>query len=205
MHPLWTLAVLAVAAPIVGRAWWRRRIELRELARIARRRGLTFSALDLIGLHDRYCNLELIRRGHNRHAWNVMYGSVDTGLVALFRYSWQAGFGTRQVVHQEWIAVLECPAPLAGWRTAPAEAQGEPLPTGSRIGGFIIHADRTATARALCEPPLAEVFLSVTKKWHFESRGILLAAAAPFDGDWGVPERLLDCISSIASRLPSAY
>ena len=124
LHPAWLLGAVLISLPFVGRTYLDRRRQTRELLKLARRHNLKFSPADLIGLYDRYWNLALIRRGHNRHAWNVLYGSTEAGLVAIFRFSYELGFGLNRSARSWWVAVLESPQPFKSWQAEPA-VEGE--------------------------------------------------------------------------------
>jgi len=203
MHRIWPVLLLVVAAPLVGRIVWRRRRQAHELTRLARRRGLAFAPLDLIGLHERYYDLACIRQGHNRRAFDVLYGSTDAGLVAVFRYRFDLGFGVEQVSKQWWVAVLESPRPLAAWQAWPADEPRLERPEHSaRIGPLAVAADRPSTLDALRQPPLASFLTSVPEDWHFEARTTLAAVVAPFDHDFTVPDRLLASLAEWARLLP---
>lgn len=205
MHWIWLALMLAVAGPVAGRIYWLRRRRRYELALLARRRGLTFAPFDLIGLPERYCNLALIRQGHNRHAWDVLYGSTPAGLVALFRYSYALGFGVRQNSRQWWVAVLERSRPFASWQAGPADGQNLGTRTFTRqVGSRQVWSDREETLELLGEPTTASALSKVPDLWHVEARGCLLAAVAPFKDDMGTVERLLDALDALGAAMPSA-
>jgi hypothetical protein len=213
MHPFWLIAAVLVLSPFAGRLYLVRRRQRRELLALARKRNLKFSPVDLIGLHDRYYNLDLIRQGHGRHAWNVLYGSVETGLIAVFRYSYDLGFGVQRTSSQWWMAVLESPTPFANWRAEPAhdapadttgstdaaEATGPAQPTSEiRVGPLLLHADRAATLTDLARPPVAAALLAMPEGCHVEAHGPLLALACPADDNLEHPERLIDALTTLA-------
>lgn len=200
MHPIWLLLVLAVAVPLAARAYRRRRGQKRELEKLARARGLTFSPLDLIGLHERYYSLELIRRGHNRCASDLLCGSIDAGLVAVFRYSYDVGFGVEQSTRRCWIAVLESAKPLAPWRATPASDRGtEPGGESTRVGPFRVRTARGGDFDRLGSLGLWTALAEMPDFWHFESQGTLLAIAAPQEEDLHLPAQLLNAVGRLCS------
>lgn len=202
-RPLWLAGVIVLIAPLVGRTYLHRRRELSSLSALARRRNLKFSTVDLIGLHDRYCNLELVRQGHNRHVWNVLYGSADAGLVTVFRYSYDLGFGVCRRSESWWMTVLEGPQVLKPWRADPAGA-AEISPPSERMGPFAIHADHAATVADLRQPGIRTAIESMPADCHIEAAGLLLAAAIPFEAGPAAPDTLLTCILTLADHLQTA-
>lgn len=171
MHPIWPVLALVVIVLVVGRGYWRRRKQARALIRLARSKGLTFSPVDLIGLHERYYNLEMIRQGHNRQAWNVVYGSTDAGLLAMFRYSFDAGFGVHRSSRHYWIAVIESPQSAGNWQVKGTEPSK------------LLHNTHGS------------------KGWRIETSGHLLAVAAPWDDTPDMPEQLLNSVDELARAL----
>lgn len=202
MHPIWLIAVLLVATPFIAREYRARRRQRRELVALARRRNLKYSPVDLIGLHDRYHNLELIRRGHGRHAWNVLYGSADTGLIAVFRYSYDLGFGVQQVPNQCWVAVLESPQAFETWQAEPVSATPSGASEGmTRIGPFHVRAARTSTLKLLTAPLVTASLISMPDTAHTEVRGPLIAIACAAQNDPSIPDRLIDALLALAGAL----
>ena len=116
------IATLAAIAAVMSIS---RRRESRILRELAGRQRLNFTAEDLIDLHERYYRLHLVRQGHNHFAWNLLYGTTDEGLVSLFCYRYDLGFGVDQTHRSWWIAVLETPRCYPSWR---AERIAEPIP-----------------------------------------------------------------------------
>jgi len=206
MHPFWVVLVLLVAAMTTARVIISRRRQAVGLHGLARRHRLNFSPLDLIGLHDRYYNLDLIRQGHSRHAWNVLYGSTDAGLVAVFRYSCDVGFGVHQESRHWWMVVVETPYLHDPWRAGPADA-AEPDGGGGggeneiALGPFKVRADHAATLARLSDPAVTEWMRQLPPASRWEARGPLLAAAVPVDHDAETPDRLLTTACELARRL----
>ncbi len=202
MHPFWLVAVAIISAPFIGRAYVRRHRQVRGLTDLARRCNLRFSAIDLIGLHERYYNLQLMRRGHSRHAWNVLYGTTEAGLIAIFRYSYDSGFGVHQSAQQWWIGVLEGTDPFANWQAAPCQATAD---SGTaRVGPFSCQADQADTLAKLAEPGPAAALLSLPDTWHLEASGVLLAMAAPGEDDASVAGQLYHSLQALAQELRQA-
>ncbi len=199
MHPIWLLIFLVVVVLLAARLHRQRRRESRALVVLARGRNLKFSATDLIGLHDRYYNLELIRRGHGRHAWNVLYGSTDAGLIAVFRYSYDLGFGVNQTTRHGWVAVLENATPFENWRAEPALSTPAD-PDATHVGPLHVWAEHADTLARLSAPRVAAILLSIPEHWSLEARATLLAIAAPL-ADAAGPERLLDTLMELADAL----
>lgn len=210
MESFWLAVAFLVSASILGYLYRQRRQTLRELAALARRKGLTFSPLDLIGLHDRYYDLEIIRQGHNRHAWNVLYGATEAGLLAVFRYRYDIGFGIDQDSRQWWIAVVERSAVGPAWHASPAsQAAAEPRPAldnGAQawLGPFLVRADREETIGLLQRPETSAIFSRLSPDWQAESRGLLLAFAAPAAENDSSPDRLIDAAVEFARAITPA-
>ena len=200
MPSVWLVLATLVIAGAVGRIVAHRRRQLGMLRDLARRHRLNFSPEDLIGLHERYQNLDLIRRGHNRHVWNVVYGSGDPGLIALFGYSCDLGFGANRTAHQYWIVVIETPRVHHHWRALTAESAGL---SGEhrRIGPFDVWADHPAAISELLDAGLESTFQKAPASYCWEARGTLLAVATPMQPDPQTPEQLLTTACELALRL----
>lgn len=226
MHPVWLIVLGLVLAPPAARMWLKRRQRHARLWQLASERQLKLSTVDTIGLHDRYHNLDLIRRGHNRHAWDVLYGTSEAGHVAAFRYSYDLGFGVQQSSRHWWVAVLESTALFDGWQARPAgppdgpstvgpstegmSAEGaciEEKPftdestAGIRLGPFLVRADHWTTLESLASPATKAIFLEMPYWWHLEARGPLLAIAAPAEEPAVEPGALIDGLYKLADRL----
>jgi len=203
MPSLWLLLATLLIAGAVGRIVAHRRRQLRTLRDLARRHRLNFSPEDLIGLHERYQNLDLIRRGHNRHAWNVVYGSAEPGLIALFGYSYDLGFGANRTAHQYWIVVIETPRAHHHWQAFSGESACRPVGEPRRIGPFDVWADHPATLSELLDAGLESTFHKAPANYRWEARGTLLAVATPMQPDPQTPEQLLTTACELALRLPT--
>ena len=129
-----TLAAVAVIMSIA------RRRESRTLRELAGRQRLNFTAEDLIDLHERYYHLHLIRQGHNRFAWNLLYGTTDEGLVSLFCYRYDLGFGVDLTHRSWWVAVLETSDCHPSWRAERTAEQPMPSPAEpAEVQGRVAH------------------------------------------------------------------
>ena len=202
MRSLWIILGLVALCIVVVRVLLLRRRQTRMLRRIADRHQLNFSPEDLIGLHERYQNLELIRRGHSRHVWNVVYGSTDAGLVALFRYSYDLGFGANCTTHQCWMVVVELSGVHPSWRACPA-GSGAAGNGHWRVDRFDVRADRVTTVPELVDAGVENTFRKAPAGYHWEVCGSLVAVAAPLHHDPETPDRLLAVASELAQRLAS--
>lgn len=202
MQSFWLTVVLLASAPFLAHIYWQRRKNLRELSLIARRKGLNFSPFDLIGLHDRYYNLEMIRQGHNRHAWSVLYGSTEAGLLAVFRYRYDIGFGIDQDSRQWWIAVVEMPDLLPACRAWAATEEAAPEDGEQpRPNPLAVRADRSETLERLERPEVRAALGRFPAGWQLEMRGKLLAIAAPVTEKGATPEQLIDEAATLAETV----
>jgi len=191
------LAVLIVVAAATFTA---RRRERRELRALAARRRLNFTPDDLIDLHERYYRLSIIRRGHSRFAWNLLYGSTEEGLVSIFNYRCDLGFGVNQTDRSWWLAIVETGAAHAAWQ---AERQSFVDPFRSEKherteGPLVIRADEESTLDRLPMSELRRLFEDFPLLEHAEVRRQLVCAAAPRRGDTETPERLLEAVRALA-------
>lgn len=206
MHPFWLVLVLLIVAVVTGRAVVSRRRLIKELSALARRRRLNFSPFDLIGIHDRYYNLDLIRQGHSRYAWNVLYGSTDAGLVAVFRYSYDVGFGVYQGSRHWWMAVVETPYLHDPWRaelggTGEREGDSHSDANEAALGSFRLRTAHAATLERLRDTAVTGSLDAAPVNTRWEARGPLLVAAVPVDRDPQTPDRLLTAVCELARRL----
>jgi len=199
MQSFWFIIGLVALTIAALRAVLARRRQNRLLRGLARSRRLNFTPEDLIGVHERFCNLRLIRRGHRRHAWNLLYGTTDAGLISLFCYRYDLGFGIQQSHRQCWIAVLETPRNHARWYAllAASEPQADSRPT-AQLAGFTIHADGGDTINRLCDAGLEAVLRNAAPADRLETNHQLVAAAAPYSRDIETPARLLDTTIQLA-------
>lgn len=199
------ILALTVLAAVTAITFSARRRESRTLRALVNRRHLNFSPEDLIDLHERYYRLSIIRRGHNRFAWNLLYGSADEGLVSLFCYRFDVGFGVNQTHRAWWLGVMETPRPRAAWQ-AERHPFVDPLQTEKherRLGSFLVRANEQSTLDRLASANLQGLLEKFPLVEHAEVRGQLVCVAAPYDRNTGTPEQLLDAIEGL-SRLVEA-
>jgi hypothetical protein len=179
-----------------------RRRESRALRGLVNRRHLNFSPEDLIDLHERYYRLSIIRRGHSRFAWNLLYGSADEGLVSIFCYRCDIGFGVNQTHRTCWLAVMETTRQHAAWQ-AERRPFTDPLRTEQHermLGAFMIRADEQSTLDRLPSVNLQNLLDEFPLLEHTEVRGQLVCVAAPCGNDTRTPEQLLEAVGKL-SRL----
>jgi len=192
--------VIAAAACRVIVTHARRRRALRGLAREER---LNFSPEDLIGIHERYYNLEMIRQGHSRHTWNVLYSPTADGLATVFCYHYEVGFDVRCTAQRWWFAVMETPdAYHPHWQAEPADSSG--AGASGAIDGFRLWSDHAATRERLIEAGIERVFAAAPAECRWEARGPLVAVAVPFDPDPRTPRRLLTTARELTRLLAAA-
>jgi hypothetical protein len=134
------LGLAALIATLTAiRTVWLRRAETLRLRRLAREHRLNFSRVDLIGLHDRYHNLSLIRQGHSRRVWNVLYGAHAAGLLAVFRYRYDLGFAANRQTRHLWIAVIETEGDNGRWWAIPRHSvSGQHVSDKSKTSGHCL-------------------------------------------------------------------
>ncbi len=204
MSPLWLLLVLITLGAVSGAAAFRGRRETATLRHLARGMRLNFAGTDLIGVHGRYNSLGLIRRGHQRHARNVLYGSTDAGLVAVFRYSYDLGFGAGRTTRQAWVAVLETARAHRPWRLAAPDCWRRDARPDAPDAGPVPAAEHAATLRRLQAPAIRELLARSPRGAEWEACGRVLALTAPADGRPETPERLLKMLLEAGRRLEEA-
>ena len=198
MRSFWFVAGFVTLAVAALRAFYARRRQNRRLRDLARSRRLNFTPEDLIGVHERFYNLSMIRRGHRRHSWNLLYGTTDAGLISLFCYRYDLGFGTHQSCRQCWIAVVETPCDHARWSTLCACDSHADNHHTAEIAGFTIHADALDTIDKLRDAGLEAVLQKAAPTDQLEMHHQLVAGAAPYSRDIAIPARLLDTTIQLA-------
>ncbi len=191
---------LAVLMTVTALTFTARRRERRELRALAARCRLNFTPDDLIDLHERYYRLSIIRRGHSRFAWNLLYGSTEEGLVSIFCYRCNLGFGVNQTDRSWWLAVVETSAPHAAWQ---AERQSSVDPFRSEKherseGPLVVRADEESTLERLPMSELRRLFEAFPLVEHAEVRRQLVCVAGPRGGDIESPQRLLEAARALA-------
>ncbi|GMU24490.1 MAG: hypothetical protein AMXMBFR13_45640 [Phycisphaerae bacterium] len=202
MSAFWQVIALAVLGGAAAQIILVRRRQRASLRELARRHGLSFSPEDLIDLHERYQSLELIRRGHNRQAHDLLYGTLEEGLVSIFHYSYELGCGARKTTCTWWMVVLETECVRDAWvvgHGANAETVGLTLKLDARE----IFAERSASRELLSAAQIRETLLASPASWQWEVRGRFLAIAAPGTSGPGELENLLAGVKSLAGTLLS--
>lgn len=199
MQSFWFIVGLFVLTLAALRAWLLRHRLNRRLRELASERRLNFTPDDLVGVHERFQNLSLIRQGHRRRAWNLLYGTTDVGFIALFCYRYDLGFGTRQSSKQCWIAVVETPYDHPCWlahRTAD-QSLIDNRPT-TEMSEFTIHADSESTIDMLREICLDGILQTAELADRLEAHQRAIAVAGALSRDLETPTRLLDTALKLA-------
>lgn len=191
MHLPWIIAGLLILAAAAIRSLLVRRRHIAALAEFARGRRMTFSPDDLIGVQQRYANLELLQRGHSRHVLDLLYGATDAGLATAFRFTCELGFGSQRLVEDWWLAVLETPQLQETWRAVPAShplASEYPTP----VGPLRVQFTHPRAGESLARSALATVLGQAPPDTHIEVRGNLIAVATLGDSSESAAARVLD-------------
>jgi len=194
-----TLGILILAAVAVGTIVSRRR-QTRKLRQLAQKRRLNYSAEDLIGIHERYQNLELIRRGHIRHASHVLFGSTDVGMVTLFCYTFDLGFGINRSAQQWSMAIIETTGHYDHWRARPVKS-GQTNEDAKTIDRFSISADHQDTAAQLTDADIEQLLQESPAEYHWEVCGPLVAVAVADDSNPETLDELLNTAIKLAKTL----
>lgn len=203
MPLFWLIAGFVMLMLAALRAWIIRHRQSRRLRELAHSRRFNFTPEDLIGVHERFHNLRLIRQGHRRRAWNLLYGTTDVGLVTLFCYRYDLGFGIRQIHRQCWLAVIETPHDHACWH-ASSSAVGS-APDGchtTELADFTIHTDACDTIDQLRHTDLETMLQNTISVDRLEIHHGLVAAATPYSRDIETPMHLLDTVIQLTRLLP---
>lgn len=171
-----------------------RRPQTKRLRELAKSRRLNYAPEDLLDLQQRYHSLELMRRGHSRHACHLIYGSTEAGLITLFFHAFDLGFGAHRQRQQFWTAVLETPFLNDTW-SARLDESGQAGGSSSSI-----HAGDAALSRLrACD--VEAMVLAAPPEIAWEARGFLLAVSTVVTRDAAVPGELLRLLADAASRL----
>ena len=70
-----------------------------ELFALAYQLGLTFNHDDPFDIPNLYDNFSCISKGHNRNAYNVLYGRIDNYDVKIFDFRYKTGSGKNESTH----------------------------------------------------------------------------------------------------------
>lgn len=209
-HPWLFSLILLVLAIAIGQGLWERYHRQRQLRELARRFNLNYSAMDLLNLSERYHNLSLLQRGHNRHICHILYGSHQAGLVALFRFSCELGLGLQRNQRQWWIAIVERDSDQPFWQAWPADTNYQrPHATSglqTRLGDYLYVVDRPTSLDRLQQSQLPDILENGPSQCVWESRGGVVATACPCAFGDQDPAALLETVIAVARTLdkPSA-
>lgn len=206
MRPMQTLLLLVgvvVLASATVRLLLMRRREVQALQGLAVANRLNFSREDIIGVHERYQRLEMIRRGHSRCASNVLYGTSPAGLVSVCCYTYELGLGANAQRHGWWIAVVETGRSGGSWRAVRA-AEGEAEDSVVKVSGFWVAAEEPVALEKVKDEAVAAVLRSSPADLHWEISGPLVAAAVPLHDDVHAAERVLKAAMRMAQALNQA-
>jgi len=202
MQTFWLIPGILIVAIAATWAWFHRRRETRTLKELARKHRLNYATEDLIGIHERYQNLELIRQGHSRHVSHTIFGSTERGMITLFYYTYDLGFDTDRITRKWWMAVLETDNQHDHWRVQPAKMMKSAENT-QKIDRFILHADHQKTIDLLTRAGMEEVLKSAHENFHFEADGPLLAVAVADCNEIEIIDQLLATVINLSQRLSS--
>jgi hypothetical protein len=204
-HLLLVILILLIVGGLVGRGLWQRFHRQRRLRDVGRRFELNYSPVDLLNLKERYHNLSLLHRGHNRHICHILYGSNPAGLVALFRFSCELGLGLQRSNPQWWMTIVEMESHQPTWQAWPTESTyRRPIPSRSiqtRLGTYQLVAERAETLPHLRHADLASIFENAPPQCLWEARGPFLAVACPGTACEKDPTHLLETALAAAGRL----
>lgn len=206
MQTFWSILGLILLGTLAGRVIVARRRERRALKPLAAEHHLHYAHEDLIGLQERYQNLLLIRRGHNRHFSHLLYGSSAEGPITLFCYTYELGFGAKSESRQWWVAVVETARACRGWRMEPADAPADPLGdtpevSDQAIDGYRLWASSPDTSLRLRAAEVGQLFENAPAGCCWEVQGPLAAVAVPFNLDPQTPRRLFDSVCRLVRFL----
>ncbi len=201
MSDLLLFAGCLVLLLVAARSVWLRRRTRRSLRALASRRRLNFSPGDLIGAYERYHHLDLINRGHSRHVWNILYGTLPHGLVTLFAYTFERGLGARRSNHHRWVVVLETPRMNLPWTACRRDTEHD---TDLLCGGWHVRAAHEEAREMLERLALGEGAGLSDMESEWEIQGRYVALACPLTQDDAQPERMLNEVVRVAEYLRSA-
>lgn len=200
---LFTLGLILVGSATVYAVLARRR-QVGSVRSLTRDLRLNYSAEDLIGLHERYYALNLIRQGHHRQVSHILYGVIEEGLVSLFCYRYDIGFGVSQAGRQWWMAVVETQQPRAAWMAYPNGGKadlGAPYPHVRNVAGFTVCAETTDDPGSTGPADIEAVLRDAPPDGRIEVRQRLVAVALPFKPDGETPRQVLTVVRRLARRM----
>ena len=193
---------LVLVGSVTTYAMLARRRQIGTVRGLTRDWRLNYSAEDLIGLHERYYALNLIRQGHHRQVSHILYGVIDEGLVSLFCYRYDVGFGVSQAGRQWWMAVVETPQTRPAWMACPTDEQAAftvPYPHVRTIGGFAVGTE-IGDAESPCPADVEGALRDAPAGARIEVRQRLVAVALPFKPDAETPRLTLMAVRRLAGR-----
>ncbi|NLX14113.1 MAG: hypothetical protein GXY44_10740 [Phycisphaerales bacterium] len=203
MQTVWSIFGLGLLAALAGRIVMVRRRERRTLQPLAAEHHMHYTHEDLICIQERYHNLLMIRRGHNRHVSHLLYGSSSGRPITLFCYTYELGFGTSSESRQWWMAIVETPRTHLAWRAAPMSdfQANDPGTATQTIDGYRLVASSRDICSRLVETGISHLFAYAPGNYRWEVQGSLAAVAAPFDLDPTTPGRLYETVCRLTRYL----
>ncbi len=106
------ILVILVMAFFVGWHLWATNQRRKELSAWAAAKGLRFDPDRDGGLDDRFPHFKCLRRGHSRHARNVMRGELDGTPITAFDYHYTTGHGKNRRTHRFSAVIVTSDLPL---------------------------------------------------------------------------------------------
>lgn len=203
MPPLLFTSGLILVAGITIYAVFARRRQIGSVRSLTRGWRLNYSAEDLIGLQERYHALNLIRQGHHRQVSHILYGVLEEGMVSLFCYRYDLGFGVNQTSRQWWMAVVETNKPRPAWIASPLDERPAlfvPYPHVGNIAGFAVSAEFGSDPGGNALADLEAVLRNSPAGARIEVRQRLVAVALPFKPDPETPRLTLTTARRLAGR-----
>ncbi|MBP7936304.1 MAG: hypothetical protein KA354_16820 [Phycisphaerae bacterium] len=201
---LFTVGLAAVAGVTLCAMLARRR-QIGSVRSLSREWHLNYSAEDLIGLHERYYDLNLIRQGHRRQVSHILHGVTPEGLVSLFCYRYDLGFGVNQTGRQWWMAVVETPKARSAWIACPADRQfatlTAPYPYTGKVAGFMVRREGGGDGEGADLADLERILKDVPACGCAEVRQRLVAIALPFRPDSETPRQALTVVRRLAGQI----
>jgi hypothetical protein len=189
------LGTFARAATGAGAALVQHR-QRHQVRNVARRFRLSYTSQDALDVQERFQNLRLMRRGHDRHACSLIHGLVSEGFLCAFRYQYDLGLGGDRTTHTYWYIVIEGRDGGPGWHTTPARDQDESIIVG--VSNCNLSARHERVRRVLPEPELAALLDTLPRGCHVEIEGELLGIACPARAAVDELDRLMEKARGLA-------
>jgi hypothetical protein len=197
MRLFWIILAASLVAAVVIRGFYRRHRQRKQMHELARRHQLNYAPEDLVGVLERFSGLQLLNTGHSRHISHLVYGSIDGGLITLFRFSCEVGFGVNRSERQWWMVILETAQNFKPWRTMPIEFQ-QLHKQQAPLGRFQLETEHEDTLAHLRQAGVCKWLEQMPSYFQYEVRGPLLATAAPGREKIRIPERLLESVYQLS-------